>query len=65
MIPDHIFKCKFDLEPSKMALVAQSPTLCGSKLLISPKWKNLGLQAALENASMVDHNKILSEPGGP
>lgn len=48
-----------------MALVAQSPTLCGSKLLISPKWKNLGLQAALENAIMVDHNKILTEPDGP
>lgn len=47
-----------------MALVAQSPTLCGSKPLISPKWKNLGLQAALENAIVVDHNKILTELGG-
>lgn len=45
--------------------MAQSPTLCGSKLLISVKWKNIGLQAALENAIMVDHNKILTEPGGP
>lgn len=47
-----------------MALVAQSPTLCGSKPLISPKWKKLGLQAALENAIVVDHNKILTELGG-
>lgn len=64
MIPGHIFKSKLDWEPSKTALVAQSPTLCGIKLLISPKWKNLGLQTALGNAIMVDHNEILTKPDG-